>query len=103
VTSFAEIAAAEGIDERTVRRIVATVLRRMADETDASDPEELLRALIGGLRANYFSTENETISRIPRRFCRDLGSESVCAERVGPRPVSLSSQRARHPFRRSKP
>ena len=108
--TFAAIAAELGIDERTVRRVVATVLRRMADETDASDTDEVLRALIGELRANYFSTEKATFSRVPRRFSRGVGSGPEHAPRVTPPSTVVPSNEGRRAglsiprrFPRSKP
>jgi hypothetical protein len=96
--TFAAIAAEVGMDERSVRRIVAAVLRRMATETDAGSTDVVLAALKQGLRANDFSTEMPTILRPARRFSVGVGSDGSRDAR--PADGLLSRPRGARPPRR---
>lgn len=93
--TFAEIAAELGVDERTARRIVDTVLAKLRSGLgDAATPELVVRTLMHVLaerEQNYSSSEDPTISGVPRRFSPDLRSVGSHADRVVGRSAQPST------------
>lgn len=116
--TFADIAAELGVDERTARRVVDTVIAKLRAGFSGTEhaPETVVRAIVLVLgerevsatdetvAENFSSTENATFSRPSRRFVDPLCSWTEGAEHaVGlstpsppSSPCSDGERRARH-------
>lgn len=82
--TFAAIADELGVDEATVRRIVASVLAKLRAGLDCHDPDVLVAVLelvLAERRAKILSSEEPGFSRVPRRFSGTRGESAKHAPR----------------------